>query len=319
MDLTVDFEELRQTAALHTALEALRVDHAARMDSLQTGVTSANEGLLELSADHREWVKYADDTFAIKVEQKEVCEQLHRDSLRLHQELVAACEGIEALDTARHSLVKETDLLKRRIEELELSSKVSSTCLDSLRQDITALDRDLRQDLATKTMVEYATQSLADVHTKLDFAALDRASIREEMLKECSLAVDRYSASEGRDRKHVFSQLSEISHASTELWQLLDAQAKQMDHLANRQTAQQQVLENLSIQQTSDINHLEDMCSSLHAEFHTQACNVQKTADSLSLSSTRVSMEQMEQTLGLKHSLDELSRDHEQLKMTVHG
>eukprot|EP00913_Durusdinium_trenchii_P003693 g3418.t1 len=133
---------------------------------------------------------------------------------------------------------------RSQVEKQEILIKVQEDGSQSFRSDLAALEHRIWEEFAPKTSVAQVFATASEAHTKLDFAMMDRATIRQRMEEEACHELH------GRVLQHIDEQVIKC----------------------------------------------------------------QATADSLSSCSTRISLEHMEKSLGLRQSLDELSQDHSQLK-----
>lgn len=319
LDLSVDIVELR--SALPQSATALREEHGSRLDGLTAELAGLQDSLQETLATQSAAAEHAAATFATKADHQVDCEQLQRSCEQLSAGLQAASESIESLHSTEAEVKGGLQIACRRVEELELHHRVTATCLDALRSATQASESALRKDLATKGTLEQVSQSAEEAHNKLDFAMLDRANLRCHFEEHKEVTHKTFSRQQGVftdfnqaiDRVHEYTRLvADLQHRS----QQLDAK---FAGLQGSQAEQQQALAELTSQQLRDVAHCEDLFNGLHQDFVDQVNRVQATADTLSTCSTRISLDQLDKTLQLRHSVNELSKEHADLRSTVHG
>eukprot|EP00930_Biecheleria_cincta_P049536 TRINITY_DN34730_c0_g1_i1.p1 TRINITY_DN34730_c0_g1~~TRINITY_DN34730_c0_g1_i1.p1 ORF type:complete len:433 (+),score=124.25 TRINITY_DN34730_c0_g1_i1:123-1421(+) len=319
LDLSVDVEELR--AALPQPAAALREEHGLRLNSLTAELAGLQDSLQEASATQRASDEYAAATFATKADHQVDCEHLQRSCEQLLAELQMASASIESLVSAGAEVKGGLETACRRVEELELHHRVTATCVDALRSEAQASESALRKDLATKAALEQVSQNAGEAHNKLDFAMLDRANLRCYFEEHKEVTHKTFSRQQGVFTD--FNQAIDTVHEYTRLVADLQHRSQQLDakfaDLQGCQAEQQHALNELSSQQLRDVAHCEDLFNGLQQEFADQANRVQATADTLSTCSTRISLDQLDKTLQLRHAVNELSKEHADLRSTVHG
>lgn len=323
MDLAVDLQELSDALPQPTA--ALREEHNSRLDSLTADLTLLQDTLQQASAVQIAAAEHATATFATKADHQVDCEQLQRNCEHLSTELQAASEKIQFL--LQSLLGEETgikgniDAACRRIEELELQHRGTGTCLDSLRSEARASENGIRKDMATKSSLEEVSQTAAEAHNKLDIAMVDRGNLRCVLEEHKEDTLKTFASQRG-----VFTDLSRALNTVSEYTKLvtdLQNRSRQLDasfeNLQGCQAEQQQALDELSSQTRQEVAQCQELFTGLKQEFADQADRVQATADSLSTCSTRMSLEQMDKTLQLRQSVNDLSQEHAELRNSVHG
>lgn len=319
MDLAVDLKELSDALPQPTA--ALREAHESRLDSLTAELALLQDSLQQVSATQSAAAEHAAATFATKTDHQVDCEQLARNCEQLSAELRAASENIESLLSEEAVVKGNLDAACRRVDELEQHHQGMATCVDALRSETHASENAIRKDLATKAALEQVAQSAGEAHNKLDLAMLDRANIRCHLEEQKEVMHKTFSRQQGvfADFNQAVDTVSEYTRLVTDL----QNRSRQLDakfaDLQGCQAEQQQALGELSSQQRQDVAHCEELFTGLQQEFAEQANRVQATADSLSTCSTRISLDQLDKTLQLRQSVNDLSQEHAELRNSVHG
>eukprot|EP00933_Yihiella_yeosuensis_P040890 TRINITY_DN3529_c1_g1_i1.p1 TRINITY_DN3529_c1_g1~~TRINITY_DN3529_c1_g1_i1.p1 ORF type:complete len:449 (+),score=76.94 TRINITY_DN3529_c1_g1_i1:60-1349(+) len=319
-ELTVELEELRRTTVESTELSILRTEHTDCLESLAKGIAHLQEDLQKLELEHQAVSDHGKATYATQVDVQEAINRLQTSSSEISANLQQAYGSIEALQASSVDLAGKHDLTKSIVEQLQLASDTASTSIDALRQDMSRVQQ-LYSVVPTQKYVDEVSNSVADAHAKLDYAMMDRATLRRQFESQNDVTSKHISRHQEtfQNLDDVVSKLEACYSSVQTIERNREKHEQRIEQVVSQQNELRQVLQSANDAQKADIAHLEGMCNALRQDFHVQAEKVQQTADSLGLSSTRISLEQMEQALHLRKSLDELSQGHAELKSTVHS
>mmetsp|Transcript_63972 Transcript_63972/g.113766 ORF Transcript_63972/g.113766 Transcript_63972/m.113766 type:complete len:433 (+) Transcript_63972:29-1327(+) len=320
-DLAVELEELRRSTAEASAVEGLRRDHAVRLDGLATGITSAEEGLLELSRELQADRDFSKATFATRSQLRDSCDQLQNVDAQMSTEMRDAEQKLQALHDAMQLAEVGIASADLQLQQLDSSGQVTSTGLEELRGELHSLQVALRGELATKTALQEVAQVAADAHERLDFADKDRDNISSKLQQDSEILQQMLTRQV--DTFQEFDRAIERVNACSEMGSATDRRCSRQDaaleELSTRQDDHHKSLETLEARRAADVIFIEDLCNSLQQQFLAQVDKVNQTMAELGVNSTRISLEQMDKTLNIRRSLDELSEEHAQLRSTVAG
>ncbi|CAJ1362788.1 unnamed protein product, partial [Effrenium voratum] len=227
----------------------------------------------------------------------------------------------EATERGRRQLGAELEQLSAAMAQQEVTSKVQEGVLQQLRRSLSQQELQAAEDFAAKAELQQVYSLASEAHTKLDFAMMDRATIRRTMEEEFGVVKKTLYRQQGSFQEmdaavaSTFQQQQQLSGFR----ERLDQQQTGVQELAKQHQLQQQQLEELALQRARDQRYLEELCDSLQQHVDEKVSKCQAAADSLSTCSTRISLEQMDTSLALRRSLDHLSQEHRQLKSQLQG
>ncbi|CAE8602700.1 unnamed protein product, partial [Polarella glacialis] len=320
-EFTTELEELRRTTAEDSAVTALGSQLSQRLDGVASDLAAAQEGLQRLASEHYSFVSEAYANLATKAEQQSACSLLQAGVDSLATELAAAVVELQELKGFTSRQDAGLDLARGRLDELELGSKAAASCIDRIKEDASSLQQFCNEELATRIFTEKVAEGVKDVQEKLDLAVIDRATIHRRLEREGEVTRRAFALQQNtfQDVENVAESLKVVSASSAAMQGRCAEQEKAMQEMTSHQEEDREALKRALQEMRTDHNHLEDLCNSLQLEFQEQADHFRETAERLGTCSTRISLEQMDQTLGLRQSMDELSQGHAKLASTLHG
>ncbi|CAK9055967.1 unnamed protein product [Durusdinium trenchii] len=312
-------KEIAGRAAQKDEMEGLLLQCSAQLDALRTDVAAVQAGLVQACTDQQEFACHVQDTYLHKKEYNEESTAL-RKGLELrevhNQEMQAA---LEVLQLHSKEILRELQSQRSQVEKQEILIKVQEDGSQSFRSDLAALEHRIWEEFAPKTSVAQVFATASEAHTKLDFAMMDRATIRQRMEEELNV-LKKTLYRQQSTFKELDDAVSSVNQQDQELLKfckLLEQEQAKLKELGKRVQQQEERFEEFQSQRQQDRRVTEELHGRVLQHIDEQVIKCQATADSLSSCSTRISLEHMEKSLGLRQSLDELSQDHSQLKSHV--
>ncbi|CAE7026368.1 unnamed protein product [Symbiodinium natans] len=226
-----------------------------------------------------------------------------------------------ALEEARAHAAESIAGCEGRLSQLEVNGKVYETSINGLQTDLAHLEHRCWDAFASKASVQQVLSLASEAHTKLDFAMMDRATLRRKMEEEFDMVKKTIFRQQTafRDIDDAVDCVNNHKRQIMQFREELRRQDEQLQDFATHLDLQDRNVHHLAAEHQRDVDHIEDVCGSLQRSFNDQVSQCQATAVSMSNCSTRISLEQMDKTLALRQSLDKLIQDHHHLKSTVLG
>lgn len=316
LNLTAEMEELGSRVASKEAVEDLQVQHVARLDTLSCDITALQTGLAQTCMDQQDFSSFAQNSFLLQKDHREDSEMLHGHVAVLEDQLAAAKKQLEASQRGLDDSQLQMQRLGQQLEQQQVLQKVQEKGLQSMRSDLVGLEHRAWEEFASKTSVTEVYSMASEAHTKLDFAMLDRASLRQRMEEEFDNVKKTLYRQQStfQEMDLAVQGVSRQDQKLRDFHEILEVERSARKELAGKVQQQQEQLEKFHLKLKEDLQIEEELRSGLQQQVQDQVSKCQATADSLSTCSTRISLEQMEKSLALRQSLDELSMDHRQLK-----
>jgi len=319
INLTADLEDFAGRVALKGTVEDLQIQHAAQVDALSCDISALQAGLVHASSEQLEFSTFARDTYLCKKDHEDDCTSLCANQTLSEERFVEAAGRLEVTQQELQALVLQTQQLRTQLEKHEIVEKVQAKSLQNLESDIASLKHRMQDDLAPKSSISQVFEMASESHTKLDFAMMDRANIRQRMEEELD------GIKKTLYRQQSTFQLMDFAVESVngqdkkllKFQELLETRRSEHQELAAKVQQQERRLGEFQSKLQKDLRTEEDLRAGLQQQVQEQVSRCQATADSLSTCSTRISLEHMEKSLALRQSLDELSLDHRQLKSQI--
>ncbi|CAE7214554.1 unnamed protein product [Symbiodinium sp. CCMP2592] len=321
IEINMELEELRHVVADKATVEGLKTEHSSRLYDLDNSVAELSKGLREISSELQASVEQSRQTFATQADHRQSCEQHTRAAAELAQRAGEAATSLQALEEARVLVAESVAACEGRVGQLECNGQVHEQCIDGLQTDLAGHEKRCWEAFASKTSVQQALSVASEAHTKLDFAMMDRATLRRTMTEEFDMLKKTIFRQQKafRDMDEAVDCVNEHKQLIKRFREELRRQDKQLEDFAKRLDLQDRNFHQLAAEHQRDVDHLEDVCGSLQRSFNDQVSQCQATAESMSQSSTRISLDQMDKSLALRQSLDKLHEEHEHLRNAVLG
>ncbi|CAE7648566.1 unnamed protein product, partial [Symbiodinium pilosum] len=275
----------------------------------------------ELSAEFQASVEHSRQTFATQRDHQESCQRHDQAAGELRQQAGEAAAAVQALEDARVQAARSLTACEGRLGQLEVNGKVYETCINGLQTDLAQHEKRCWEAFASKASVQQVLSHTSEAHTKLDFAMMDRATIRRKMEEEFDFVKKTIFRQQQafRDIDDAVDCVNEQKQQIRQFREELRRQDELLQDFATHLDMQEQNVHQLAAEHQRDVDHMEEVCGGLQRSFADQVSQCQSTADSMSNCSTRISLEQMDKTLALRQSLDKLEQDHQQLKSIMVG
>lgn len=292
------------------------MQHVARLDALSCDVTALQSGLAQSCIDQQDFSSFVQNTFLLQKDHREDSEMLHGHVAALEDQLAAAKKQLEASQHGLENFQSQMQRLGQQLEQQQVLQKAQEKALQSTRSDLAGLEHRAWEEFASKTLVTEVASVASEAQTKLDFAMLDRASLRQRMEEEFDNVKKTLYRQQStfQDMDLAVQGVSRQDQKLRDFHEILEVERRARKELAGKVQQQQEQLEKFHLKLKEDLQIEEELRSGLQQQVQEQVSKCQATADSLSTCSTRISLEQMEKSLALRQSLDELSMDHRQLK-----
>eukprot|EP00435_Cladocopium_sp_Y103_P067801 s192_g30.t1 len=113
-----------------------------------------------------------------------VGKMLHGHVAALEDQLAAAKHQLEASQHGLDDALLQMQRLGQQLEQQQVLQKAQEKGLQSMRSDLVGLEHRAWEEFASKTSVTEVYSVASESHTKLDFAMLDRATLRQRMEEE---------------------------------------------------------------------------------------------------------------------------------------
>ncbi|CAK9000166.1 unnamed protein product [Durusdinium trenchii] len=261
LEMRLGQQEIAGRAAQKDEMEGLLLQCSAQLDALRTDVAAVQAGLVQACTDQQEFACHVQDTYLHKKEYNEESTAL-RKGLELrevhNQEMQAA---LEVLQLHSKEILRELQSQRSQVEKQEILIKVQEDGSQSFRSDLAALEHRIWEEFAPKTSVAQVFATASEAHTKLDFAMMDRATIRQRMEEELNV-LKKTLYRQQSTFKELDDAVSSVNQQDQELLKfckLLEQEQAKLKELGKRVQQQEERFEEFQSQRQQDRRVTEEL------------------------------------------------------------
>lgn len=316
LELKNGLEDVRANTAAEAAVrERMLAAHQSQFQELGRDIAQLDRQSKHLDLE----VRAVPATYATKADVRQGQQKSLNDSAELFRELQEELAKLEASKPTHQFVRGLHDELHSKHEDLKLSSALTSSSLDGLKEELHSLQRRQGDVESQRTSLSTLAAAVADLGRQLRSAREEQKTLRGQVSTEHEALRRTVFAFQdsARELRESMELLGSLDKARLELVQRCEQHEKDVASLAVREMSHWEASQSALEARKQEHSNLEALCRSLKQELGKHVEATKEKTDQLRQHNVSLCFEQMDKAMGIHKSLTEIERGHKELQEAV--
>jgi chromosome segregation ATPase len=310
---------LRDHCAAKADVATTFQEHQKKIDSCDAGVAAAKTQIADVSTDLFEARRYAEETYATKVDTEKKLNALKEEMHQTHVELRVDLQDIQDKKATKKSLDDAVGAINETLNKTRDTLKTTTEGLERTTDNLTKLANHCDASLAKKEQLDdlggKLEKGMKDIETaKADIEGVSlEVETERDRLRKCF----RQQQHSRVDLNQAIDQMQELKAMKEDFDRHRGITEERVALLDVREAEHWEETQAVALQLKQAVADLEVNHSQLHDGFQTHVSAQQKESDKLKDYSTKRYLEQMDRALALHTSVKSIRSEAQETKRVM--